>query len=149
MNVSARCEYGLRAMLVLAAAEPATVTGHALAEAQGLPLTFLHAILGELRRADLLHSQRGTDGGYGLAYPADRIAVGDVIRVMDGSWAGRSIARRAPYPGAARHLGQVWAAMDAAVLRVVDEVTLADLAAGRFPPHVRELLGLPAAPDPA
>ncbi|MGH3741015.1 MAG: RrF2 family transcriptional regulator [Micromonosporaceae bacterium] len=142
MNVSARVEYGLRAMLVLASAGQVNLTAQALADQQRLPLTFLHAILGELRRARLVRSQRGTDGGYRLALPADQISVGDVIRAMDGSWfRGR---RRDSYPGVAEHLGQVWAAIDAAVWRVVDGLTLADLAAGRLPSHVRELLGGPA-----
>jgi Rrf2 family protein len=122
-------------MLALAAAEPSTVTAQALADAQQLPLTFLHAILGELRRANLVYSQRGVDGGYTLARPAEQISIGDVIRVVDGSFSG---VRGMPvinmrYAGAARHLGGVWLAIETAVLHVVDDVTLSDVVAGRLP----------------
>lgn len=135
MNVSARTDYALRAMLALAAAEPGTVTAQALAAAQELPLTFLHAILGELRRANLVFSQRGVDGGYTLARPASQISIGDVIRVVDGCFSG---VRGMPvitmrYAGAARHLSEVWIAIESAVLQVVDDVSLSDVVTGRLP----------------
>ncbi|MDI5940688.1 Rrf2 family transcriptional regulator, partial [Micromonospora sp. DH15] len=72
MYVSARSDYALRAMLAVAATAhgPGTAPGGelakaaALAESQAIPLSFLQGILLDLRRAGLLFSHRGTDGGY-------------------------------------------------------------------------------------
>jgi Rrf2 family protein len=128
-------------MLALAAAEPATITAAALASGQHMPLTFLKTILSELRRADLIFSQRGPDRGYRLTRPASDISVGEVIRILDGSLTDvrGEPAEDAGYAGAATHLRQVWLAADTALLNVVDGVTLADIIAGRLPEHVKGL----------
>jgi Rrf2 family protein len=141
LHITARTEYALRAMLALAAAEPATITAGALAATHHMPLTFLKTILSELRRADLIFSQRGPDRGYRLTRPASDISVGEVIRVIDGSLTEvrGEPAEDAAYDGAATHLRQVWLAADTALLSVVDRVTLADIVAGRLPEHVRGL----------
>ena len=73
MRVSAKADYAVRAMIVLAAAQAGTpVKGDAIASAQKIPLPFLENILAELRHHGLVHSQRGADGGYWLARPAAR-----------------------------------------------------------------------------
>jgi Rrf2 family protein len=128
-------------MLALAAAEPSTITAGALAATHHMPLTFLQTILSELRRADLIVSQRGPDRGYRLTRPASDISVGEVIRVVHGSLTEvrGERAQDAAYDGEATHLRQVWLAADTALLGVVDRVTLADIVAGRLPEHVRGL----------
>jgi Rrf2 family protein len=139
LHITARTEYALRAMLALAAAEPATITAGALATAGEMPLTFLRTILSELRGADLIVSQRGPERGYRLTRPASQISVGEVIRVVDGSLTdvrGEPV-RHAAYGGAATHLRQVWLAADTAILGVVDSVTLADIVSGELPVHLR------------
>lgn len=147
MQISARADYAVRAMLILAVSKTPTATAHALAEEQGLPYKFLEAILGELRRAGLVRSQRGAVGGYSLARPADEITIGDVLRAVDGPLAGVRGLRpeQAEYDGVAAHLQDVWIATRAAVRRVVDELTLAEVARGQLPAHVRELLDSPDA----
>ena len=55
-----------------------TVNANSLAEAQGIPQNFLENILGDLRQAGLVRSQRGAEGGFRLAKPADQISVADV-----------------------------------------------------------------------
>lgn len=128
-------------MLALAAAEPATITAAALASGHHMPLTFLKTILSELRRADLIFSQRGPDRGYRLTRPASDISVGEVIRVVEGSLTEvrSEPAEAAAHEGAATYLRQIWLAADTAVLNVVDGVTLADIVAGRLPDHVQGL----------
>ncbi|MER3412592.1 MAG: transcriptional regulator, partial [Thermoleophilia bacterium] len=67
MRVSAKVDYALRAAAQLAAAEgEGPVKGEVISRAQGIPLKFLENILLELRHAELVHSQRGTEGGYWL-----------------------------------------------------------------------------------
>ncbi|MGW0231927.1 RrF2 family transcriptional regulator [Actinopolymorpha singaporensis] len=149
MQISARADYAVRAMLELAA-EPRTVTAQALADAQGLPHKFLEAILGDLRRAGLVRSLRGAEGGYRLARPAEDIAVGDVIRAVDGPLAGVRGMRpeQASYEGVAANLQTVWVATRAAVRGVLDETSLADVVSGKLSPHLRRLVNSPQAWEP-
>ncbi|MFG2058238.1 RrF2 family transcriptional regulator [Micromonospora sp. NPDC048930] len=142
MYISARADYALRAMLAVAdaAGSPATggpggdlVKAASLAESQDIPLSFLHGILLDLRRAGLLHSARGTEGGYALTRPATEITVGDVLRAVGGALTSvRGLpADRAGYHGVAAGLRDVWLAVDGAIALVVDRTTLADLLADR------------------
>ena len=85
MRVSAKADYALRACVELAAAEArAAVKGERIAQAQEIPLKFLENILGDLRHAGLVRSQRGVEGGYWLARPAEEISLAEVIRAVDG-----------------------------------------------------------------
>jgi Rrf2 family protein len=147
MQISARADYAMRALLVLAAAEAESATAQALADRQSLPRKFLEAILSDLRRAGLVRSQRGAEGGYRLARPADEITVGDVLRAVDGPLAAVRGERpeTATYDGVAEHLQIVWVAVRAAVRSVLDEVSLADVLRGQFPLHVQELVDAPGA----
>ncbi|WP_446211276.1 RrF2 family transcriptional regulator [Micromonospora sp. IBSANI012] len=105
------------------------VKAAALAESQGIPLSFLQGILLDLRRAGLLHSHRGTEGGYALTRPAGEISVGDVLRAVGGSLTTvRGLpAEDAGYHGVATGLRDVWLAVHGAIAVVVDRTTLADL----------------------
>ncbi len=141
MRVSAKTDYALRAMAELAAAPSGPVKGERLASSQEIPLKFLENILTELRRAELVATQRGAEGGYRLARPADEITLADVIRAVDGPLA--NVRGERPdtlvYTGAAEPLRDVWLAVRASLRAVLETVTLADLAAGRLPDEVAEL----------
>jgi Rrf2 family protein len=147
MQISARGEYAVRAALGLAAAHPVTVSSHALANEQGLPHKFLEAIMADLRRAGLVRSVRGAEGGYQLARAPGEIAVGAVLRAVDGPLA--AVRGRRPeeteYAGSASHLGELWVALRAAVRGVLDEVTLEQVATGALPAEVRRLVDTPDA----
>ena len=75
MQISAKTDYAVRALLSLAAREPELVKIDTVVTEQGLPRKFVEAILGELRRAGLVRSQRGAEGGYALARPAAEITL--------------------------------------------------------------------------
>lgn len=109
---------------------------------QGLPRKFVEAILGELRRAGLVRSQRGADGGYALARPAREITLGSVIRAVDGPLAEvRGLrAHETEYANVAEHLPEVWVAVRSALRQVLDETTLAHVLNGKLPAHVRKLI---------
>ena len=146
MHIPAKVDYGMRALLALTAAgEP--VTGQALAEAQGLPVKVLGAILTDLRRAGLLASQRGVEGGYRLARPADAITVADVMRALDGPLAEVRGLRpeMATYHGAAEHLQDVWVAVRASLRSVLEQVTLEDIVRGGLPDTVASMTADPDA----
>ncbi|MEV6347815.1 Rrf2 family transcriptional regulator [Actinoplanes sp. NPDC051851] len=129
MYVSARTDYAVRAMLAVTAEHPRLVKAAGLAAVQEIPLSFLQGILLDLRRAGLLHSHRGVDGGYALARPAEDITVGDVVRAVGGALTTvRGLpTSTATYHGAAVALHDVWIAVEAAIEGVVDHKTLAEL----------------------
>jgi Rrf2 family protein len=147
MHVSAKADYAVRAAIELAAAADGPVKGERIAEAQQIPIKFLENILSDLRHAGYVQSQRGAEGGYWLAVPADAVTLADVIRAVDGPLANVRGARpeSVAYAGSARHLGEVWIAVRVALRGVLERVTLADLVAGVLPAGVRELIGDPDA----
>ena len=141
MRVSAKADYAIRALVELAAAGAGPVKGERVAEAQEIPIRFLENILVDLRKAGLVASQRGMDGGYWLAQPAAEITLAQVIRAVDGPLAsvrGRRSEELA-YEGAAVPLQEVWIAVRASLRRVLDAVTLADIVSGRLPDVVSAL----------
>src|SRR5258708_17810162 len=98
-------------LAAVASEEP--VKADTVARAQDIPLKFLLGILSDLKRAHLLRSQRGAEGGYWLARPAEEISLADVIRAIDGPLANvhdTSLAALA-YPGPAQHLREAWMAV--------------------------------------
>ncbi len=147
MRVSAKTDYAVRALLELAVASDGPVKGERLAQAQAIPLKFLENILTDLRHAGIVRAQRGAEGGYWLARAADEVTLGEVIRAVDGPLA--SVRGEAPedvaYDGAAENLRTVWVALRASMRSVVDEITLADVVAGKLPARVRRLTESPEA----
>ena len=129
MRVSAKVDYALRALLELAAAPPGPVKGERLATAQDIPPKFLENILTELRRAEIVASQRGVDGGYRLAKPAAEISVADVVRALEGPIASVRGVRpdEIEYTGPARSLQPLWVELRASMREVLEGTTLADL----------------------
>ena len=146
MRLSARVDYALRAVGELAAADaPRTV--EQLSGAQKIPNKYLESILGELRRGGLLRSQRGPDGGYRLARPADQISIADVIRALDGELANVRGSRpeQLEYEGAAASLQEVWIALRASERAILEGVSLAHVASGKLPESVAALVANPNA----
>ena len=147
MEISAKGDYAVRALSVLAAAGGAALTVSEIATAQGIPAGFLQGILQRLRQRGIVVSQRGADGGYRLARPASEITVADVLRAVDGPLAA---VRGHPtedvrYAGVAAPLAQVWLAVRASMRRVIEHVTLADIVAGKLPAQIEMLNSDPAA----
>jgi len=132
----------MRALLTLAAGEGGPLKADALAQAQGLPVKFLENILNELRRGGIIASQRGAEGGYRLARPAEDITLAEVMRRLDGPLAAvRGLRPEATtYEGPAEHLQEVWVAVRASLRAVLDRVTLADVASGNLPDDVKRLI---------
>jgi Rrf2 family protein len=147
MQISAKTDYAVRVMLELAAHGPELVKAELLITHQGLPRKFVEAILAELRRAGLVRSHRGAEGGSELARSPAEITIGAVIRAVDGPLA--EVRGRRPndtsYDGAAVHLPDVWVAVRASLRNVLDETTLAQVLAGSLPRRVQRLIESPDA----
>jgi Rrf2 family protein len=141
VRVSAKVDYAVRAMAELAAAGGGPVKADQLSQAQSIPVKFLENIMIDLRHAGLVRSQRGSEGGYWLARPAEEISIADVIRGVEGPLADirGQAAEKLAYEGAASPLREVWVAVRASLRSVLETVTLADIASGNLPPVVEEL----------
>jgi len=133
MRVSAKVDYGLRAMVELAAAPPGFVTSSELATAQEIPPKFLENILLQLRHAGLITSQRGAEGGHRLARAPEEISVADVIRALEGPIATVRGVRPddLQYSGAAVGLLDVWLRLRASMRGVLEDTTLAAIVENR------------------
>lgn len=151
MRVSAKVDYAVRALAELAAAGQGSgkgpIKGDVIARRQGVPLNFLENILSDLRRAGIVASQRGSEGGYWLAAPPETLTIADVIRKVEGPLAdvrGEAL-EDLDYTGPAEALRAVWVATRASLRTVLEEVTIADVASGNLPPVVAELTNLAGA----
>jgi Rrf2 family protein len=126
-------------MAELAAAGGGPAKAEQLADAQGIPVKFLRGILTDLRRGRLVVSQRGPEGGFELARPAESISLADIFRVVDGPLAtvrDQSL-RSMHYEGAAAELPVVWMAVRAGLRRALEGVcrtSLGELALARHGP---------------
>lgn len=146
MNISARVDYGVRALLELAAryeSAPGTnTTVEEIASAQEIPAKFLEGILNALRTAGLVRSQRGAVGGYRLDRAPSEIALADIFRVLDGPLAAVRGERpeEVSYEGAAEHLREVWVATRQSLRSVLEEVTLQDVLHNQLPQQVQSQL---------
>jgi Rrf2 family protein len=148
MRISAKVDYAVRAAVELAAAPgEKPVKAERIATAQDIPLNFLENILGELRHAGIVRSHRGADGGFRLARPPDEVTVADIIRAVEGPLA--SVRGGPPedttYEGAAELLPRVWIAVRANLRKVVEQVTVADIARGELPGAIDRLAEDPEA----
>ena len=141
MRISAKADYAVRAVLELATAPAGTsLSAREIAAAQEIPQNFLENILTELRRAGIVRTRRGADGGYQLAQPPDDVTVADVLRAVEGPLAAVQGVRpdQLAYEGAAQKLPEVWVALRASLRDVLEHVTLADIAEGELPAAVKD-----------
>lgn len=151
MQISAKLDYGMRALLVLAAAydgpQTRLIKSEEIATSQEIPFKFLEAILTELRHAGFVISQRGAVGGYRLARAPQSIIVAEVMRAMEGPLAAvRGLRPEAvSYREPAQNLIDVWFAVRVALREVLENISLADIMAGEYGHGVQALLALPDA----
>lgn len=136
MRLSKRGEYGLRAMIDLAAWDHGSAVSQIkdIAEREQIPLKFLEQILLTLKNAGLLHSKMGVGGGYYLAKPADQISLGQIVRILDGPLAPiRCVSQMAYEPCGCPDeetcgLRLVMSDVRNAIADILDRTTLSDVA---------------------
>ncbi|HET7387455.1 MAG TPA: Rrf2 family transcriptional regulator [Nocardioidaceae bacterium] len=139
MRVSAKSDYALRALIELAArGDDAPVSAEDIGRAQDIPRGFLQTILADLRRAGLVHSQRGQSGGWRLARDAGTVSVADVIRAVDGPLVSVYGLRpeAVSYQEPAAVLQHVWIAARSSLRDVFEHVTIRALATDDLPDDV-------------
>lgn len=139
MRVSAKADYALRALIEIARREDdRPVSAEELGRLQDIPHTFLQAILADLRRADIVASQRGQAGGWRMATAPASVSVADVVRAVQGPLVTVHDQRpeAVAYNDTATVLQLVWIAGRSSLREVFEGVTIEALAAGRLPPDV-------------
>ncbi len=142
MHVTAKADYAVRAVVELAdSGQDSPRKVDEIAQAQAIPVSFLENILTQLRSAGVVRSQRGPEGGYWLARPAREVSLADIIRAVEGPLVGVRGQRpeEIEYVGSAETLQQVWIAVRANLRKVLEHVSVADVAAGKLPKDVLAL----------
>ena len=136
MHISAKADYAVRALLELALDTARPLTCEGIASSQEIPFRFLKSVVGDLRRAGLVRSQRGCEGGYWLGRPAEEISLLEVVLAVDGelmTLRGETPSGLA-YPGPAAGLPGVWRAVEASARRIMEETSVASLLGAQAPP---------------
>ncbi len=149
MRISAKADYAVRAAVELAAAPgEKPVKAERIATAQEIPLNFLENILGELRHAGIVRSHRGAEGGFRLAKARRRRSRSPTSSARSRGRSPASAAarpRRPPTPAPSAALPRVWIAVRANLRKVVEHVTVADVASGELPAEIDRLAEDPEA----
>lgn len=147
MQVSARVDYALRAVVQISLRPDAVTTKRELSDSQEIPARFLENILVQLVRSAILVAERGARGGYRLGRPAAEISVADVVRAIDGPLAGvrGSPPEQISYPESTRAVQSVWVALRASMRTVLEVTTIEAIAAGQLPAAATNLLEHPGA----
>jgi Rrf2 family protein len=142
MHVTAKADYAVRAVVELAnSSQGSPRKVDEVAQAQSIPVSFLENILTQLRSSGIVRSQRGPEGGYWLAKPAEEVNLADIIRAVEGPLVGVRGQRpeEIEYVGSAESLQPVWIALRANLRKVLEHVTVAQVAAGKLPADVMAL----------
>lgn len=87
MKISTRGRYGIKAMVDLAmnTEDGKCVSLKSIAQRQGIPENYLEQLMAVLKKADVVKSIRGAQGGYILNKSPEEISVGDLIKILEGS----------------------------------------------------------------
>ena len=118
LAITAKSPYAVRALAELArAGAGAPVPLGEIARRRDVPVQFLEGLFGALRRAGVLHSQRGVKGGYSFARAPEELTVLEVVELLDGELGVD-----------ARAAGGVWAEASEALRSVLAGVTIAEVA---------------------
>ncbi len=135
MRVSQRVTYGIMAAVDLAmhVQHDVPVQARAIARHQGIPIRFLEQVLHSMKKAGLVDSIRGAQGGYRLSRKPGDLSIADIMEALDGPVFHQSFsdspgnATRATRPDLL--LGHVWDEVQRAERNVLEKITVDQLAA--------------------
>ncbi len=131
MKVSTKGRYGLRAMVDLAIHSPeGHVALNAIAKRQEISVNYLEQVFSSLRKAGLVKSIKGAQGGYAMAMRPSQITVGMILRALEGKLVVVDETNSTGTGNSVQHCIQmmVWDVMTETVNNLVDHMTLEDLA---------------------
>lgn len=131
IKISTKGKYGLIAMADLAASSSqGKVTLKSIADRQGISENYLEQLFSVLKKAGLVKSIKGAQGGYLLTDDAKNITVGKVLRALEGELTFLEKKEGHNYTSVLEFCisTEVWNKLDQAIYNIIDEITLADLA---------------------
>jgi len=130
MKLSTRGRYGIHAMYDLALnSDGSPQPIKAIAERQNIPEAYLEQLIASLRRANLVTSVRGAQGGYKLSRPPEEITVGEVLRTLEGGLAVVDCLLEEDACGKSCSCASriVWKKIRDGLNQIVDGITLKDM----------------------
>lgn len=134
LKLSTKGKYGLRAFIDLAVCgESQPVSLASVAERQGISISYLEQLMAKLKRAGLVKSVRGVNGGYTIAMPAEEISVGDVLRALEGDLvpvecAGIDESGETHCSGSSQCVSKiVWKRINDCINETVDSINIGEL----------------------
>ena len=127
MKFSTRAEYGLKAIINLANAYPEQRSITEIAKEERISIKYLERLMGEFRKKDLVKSSKGKAGGYALIRKPSRVAVGEVIEIIEGpispmKCVGEDCALRHTCPS-----GRVWTKLGEQIKKTLYGIKLSEL----------------------
>ncbi len=132
MKLSTKGRYGLRALLDIAIhGENTPVPISDIAARQQISEAYLEQLMAKLKKAGLIESQRGAQGGYRLQQSPEMVSVGDILRAMEGNLDAVTCPALNDEGGCAGAelcvTKYVWQRINDAITQAVDEIHLSDL----------------------
>ncbi len=134
LKLSTKGQYGLRAFLDLAVCgESQPVSLASVAERQGISISYLEQLMAKLKKAGLVKSVRGVNGGYSIAMPVEDISVGDVLRALEGDLtpvecAGIDESGETHCSGSSQCVSKiVWKRINDCINETVDSINIGEL----------------------
>ena len=133
MKISTKGRYALRTMIDLAMNDTGeNISIKAIAARQGISTKYLEQIISTLNKAGYVKSERGANGGYRLTKKPEEYTVGMILRLTEGSLAITTCTQ--DEQNLCERYGccttvKVWEKINKAISDVVDNITIADLAA--------------------
>jgi Rrf2 family protein len=131
MKISTKGRYGLRAMVDLAVYSAGDhISLKSIAERQNISEGYLEQVFSTLRKAGLINSIKGAQGGYAIADRPDKITVGNVLRALEGNLSvidDKSMDEKTNDKIEDCIRQKVWSIINGSIDDVVDNMTLEDL----------------------
>ncbi|MDY5564360.1 MAG: Rrf2 family transcriptional regulator [Candidatus Limivicinus sp.] len=134
MNITSKGRYALRVMLDLAQhREEGYISLKTIAERQGYSMKYLEMIVGSLKRAGLVASTRGKEGGYRLVRDPEDYTIGEILRCIEDNLAPVACIKAGDI--CCEHAGEcmtvpMWKELDDITNAYLDGVSLQDLLTG-------------------
>ena len=134
MNITSKGRYALRVMLDLAQhREEGYISLKTIAERQGYYMKYLEMIVGSLKRAGLVASTRGKEGGYRLVRDPEDYTIGEILRCIEDNLAPVACIKAGDI--CCEHAGEcmtvpMWKELDDITNAYLDGVSLQDLLTG-------------------
>lgn len=128
MKVSTKTRYGLRAIIYLAKTDSDVCPLKEIAQAQDISFDYLEKIIAKLRKADLVESRRGAQGGYKLSRQPKNIKVGEIVRALEGDNLVECLKEEEFCSQAEDCLAkEVWQKLQNSLNKALDSISLKDL----------------------